>query len=267
MLVLIRGAGDLATGVAIRLARAGMSVVLTEIEQPTAIRRTVAFSEAVLNGSMTVEDVTATRARDAKHALEIVRAGNAAVLVDPGAACRKELCPDVLVDAILAKRNTGTAIADAPVVLGLGPGFTAGVDCHAAIETMRGHDLGRVYYEGSPLPNTGTPGEIAGRGAERVLRAPASGVFAGLRKIGDLVEAGETVATVDGVPMKAAVAGVLRGLLPDGVAVVKGMKSGDVDPRGNAAACFTVSDKARALGGAALEAILHFTYGRDSHGN
>lgn len=261
MLVLIRGAGDLATGVAIRLFHAGMRVVMTDIAAPTAIRRTVAFSEAVRYGEAAVEGVTARLARDEADALEILHGGNIAVLVDPSAECRKALRPDVLIDAILAKRNTGTDISHAPVVIALGPGFTAGVDCHAAIETMRGHDLGRVYYEGSPLPDTGTPGEIAGHGAARVLRAPADGVFKAIKTIGDTLEAGEAVALVDGIPMKAALSGVLRGLLPDGIRVRAGMKSGDVDPRGNREACFTVSDKARSLGGAALEAILHFTNG------
>lgn len=259
MLVMVRGAGDLASGVALRLFRAGMDVVLTDIERPTAIRRTVAFSEAIAQGEATVEDVTARLAANAADALAIIRAGKIAVLVDPEAQSRAKLHPDVLVDAILAKKNLGTRITDAPVVLALGPGFTAQVDCHAAVETMRGHNLGRVYYEGSPLPDTGTPGEIAGRSAERVLRAPADGVFTGTRKIGDLVRAGDTVATVNGVPMKTVLSGVLRGLLPDGIDVTAGMKSGDVDPRGNVGACFTVSDKARALGGAVLEAMLHFT--------
>lgn len=261
MLVLIRGAGDLATGVAIRLLRAGFRVAMTDIAAPTAIRRTVAFSEAVRHGQATVEGVTARLARDASDALAITQGGNIAVLVDPQAKCREQLLPHALIDAILAKRNTGTRISDAPVVIALGPGFTAGLDCHAAIETMRGHDLGRVYYEGSPLPDTGTPGEIAGQGAARVLRAPANGVFKGIKKIGDAVDAGETVALVGGAPVKAALSGVLRGLLPDGVRVRAGMKSGDVDPRVNREACFTVSDKARSLGGAALEAILHFTNG------
>lgn len=262
MLVLIRGAGDLATGVAIRLMRAGMDVVLTEIATPTAIRRTVAFSEAIRQGETSVEGVKAKRAENAKDALCFTEAGVAAVLIDPEAKCREELRPGALVDAILAKRNTGTKITDAPAVVALGPGFTAGGDCHAAVETMRGHDLGRVYYEGSPLPNTGTPGEIGGKGMERLLRAPADGIFTGKKQIGELVEAGEIVAEVNGVPMKAAIAGVLRGLLPDGIYVKESMKSGDIDPRGNIEACFTVSDKARALGGAVLEAILHFTKGR-----
>lgn len=258
MRILIRGAGDLASGIAVRLRRAGMEVVMTEIGRPTAIRRTVAFSEAVPYGEATVENVSAKLAKDTEEALALMRAGLVAVLVDPDAACRAQLLPDVLVDAILAKRNTGTKIADAPLVIGLGPGFTAGVDCHAAVETMRGHDLGRVYYEGSPLPDTGTPGEIAGHGTERVLRAPREGVWLARKRIGDFAAAGEAVAEVEGVAVVAEISGVLRGLLPGGTPVTAGMKAGDVDPRANAAACYTVSDKARALGGAVLEAILHF---------
>lgn len=257
MLVMIRGAGDIASGVALRLRRAGMRAVMTEIARPTTIRRTVAFSDAVTNGEQRVEDVLARRAMDADEARALLRAGILPVLVDPDCLSRARLKPDALVDAILAKRNLGTTIADAPVVVGVGPGFTAGVDCHAVVETMRGHTLGRVYYEGAALPNTNVPGLIGGFAGERVLRAPCDGVFTGVRRIGEHVEAGETVGSVDGVPMQATISGVLRGLLADGVRVKKGMKSGDVDPRGEAAYCDTASDKALAVGGGVLEAILH----------
>lgn len=259
MTVLIRGAGDIASGVALRLYRAGFSVVMTEIERPTTIRRTVAFSDAVTNGEQTVEEVTALRAESWEEAVLYLEQGNIPVLVDPGCACRENLRPDALVDAILAKRNLGTSLADAPVVVGVGPGFTAGVDCHAVVETMRGHTLGRVYYEGSALPNTNVPGLIGGFAGERVLRAPADGVFTSTRRIGDRVEAEETVGFVAGEPMKATISGVLRGLLADGVEVRRGMKSGDVDPRGEKGYCNLVSDKALAVGGGVLEAILHFS--------
>ena len=258
MLTLIRGAGDIASGIALRLWRSGIQVVMTEIERPTTIRRTVAFSDAVVNGEQTVEDVTAQRADSTKDAWKILTRGCIPVLVDPDCACREAINPDALVDAVLAKRNLGTAITDAPIVVGVGPGFTAGVDCHAAVETMRGHTLGRVIYDGAPLPNTNIPGLIGGFAGERVLRAPVDGVFQGLRRIGDLVEAGEAVDTVAGVPMTATISGVLRGLLADGVTVKKGLKSGDVDPRGKAEYCRTASDKALAVGGGVLEAILHF---------
>ncbi len=255
--VLIRGAGDIASGIAMRLHRAGMQIVMTEIARPTTIRRTVAFSDAVVNGEQTVEDVTALRAETWEEAALYMDEGRIPVLVDPDCACRAFLKPDVLVDAILAKYNLGTSITDAPIVIGVGPGFTAGVDCHAAIETMRGHTLGRAYYRGGTLPNTNIPGLIGGFAGERVLRAPADGVFQGSRRIGDRVEAGETVGFVAGQPMKATISGVLRGLLADGVSVKKGMKSGDVDPRGRAEYCSLVSDKALSVAGGVLEAILH----------
>ena len=258
MLTLIRGAGDIASGIALRLWRSGIQVVMTEIERPTTIRRTVAFSDAVVSGAQTVEDLTAQRAETWEEAFLYLEQGNVPVLVDPDCACLDAIRPDALVDAILAKRNLGTAITDAPIVVGVGPGFTAGVDCHAVVETMRGHTLGRVIYDGPALPNTNIPGLIGGFAGERVLRAPADGVFQGLRRIGDFVEAGETVGTVAGMPMTATISGVLRGLLADGVTVKKGLKSGDVGPRGKAEYCRTESDKALAVGGGVLEAILHF---------
>ena len=257
-LILIRGAGDIASGIALRLRRSGFDVAMTEIARPTTIRRTVAFSDAAVNGEQTVEGVTARRAADASEARALLAQGVLPVLIDPDCACRAALRPDALVDAILAKRNLGTAITDAPVVVGVGPGFTAGVDCHAVVETMRGHTLGRVIYDGSALPNTNIPGLIGGFAGERVLRAPADGVFTGTRRIGEHVKAGETVGIVAGVPMTATLDGVLRGLLADGVEVRRGMKSGDVDPRGEAAYCATCSDKALAVGGGVLEAVLHF---------
>jgi len=259
MLVLIRGAGDIASGIALRLHRASFAVVMTEIERPTTIRRTVAFSDAVINGEQTVEDVTALRAETWEEAVLYLEQGRIPVLVDPDCACRAPLQPDVLVDAILAKRNLGTAIDFAPIVVGVGPGFTACVDCHAVVETMRGHTLGRAVYDGSALPNTNVPGLIGGFAGERVLRAPADGVFQGTRRIGDRVETGETIGFVAGEPMKATISGVLRGLLADGVTVRRGMKSGDVDPRGEKSYCDLVSDKALAVAGGVLEAILHFS--------
>lgn len=259
MLVLIRGAGDLASGIALRLWHSGFQVVMTEISCPTTIRRTVAFSDAVRSGSACVEDVAARRAENTEQARQLLASGLLPVLIDPEAACRNALHPDVLIDAILAKQNLGTAISDAPIVIGVGPGFCAGIDCHAAVETMRGHTLGRVYYEGSTLPNTNIPGLIGGFAGERILRAPAAGVFTALRKIGDLVEAGETVGTVNGLPMVCTISGVLRGLLADGTQTFFGMKAGDVDPRGKVEYCRTVSDKALAIAGGVLEAILHLS--------
>ena len=258
-MILIRGAGDIASGIAIRLYRSGFAVVMTDTALPTAIRRTVSFSGAITSGSQTVEDVTARLAGSVDETAGILGGGDIAVLVDEGCSCLEALRPDAVVDAILAKRNLGTAMDMAPAVVGVGPGFTAGVDCHAVVETMRGHTLGRVYYEGSALPNTAVPGLIGGYAGERVLRAPADGVFRQLREIGELVESGETVGTVDGKPMRCTISGVLRGILADGTPVTRGMKSGDVDPRGNVENCYTVSDKALAVGGGALEAVLKLT--------
>lgn len=257
MLALIRGAGDLATGIALRLWRSGIRVVLTDLERPTAIRRTVAFSEAIVHGETTVEDVTARLAANADEARALLAQGIVPVLADPGCACREALAPDALVDAILAKRNLGTRITDAPVVVGVGPGFTAGEDCHAVVETMRGHTLGRVIYSGSALPNTNIPGLIGGFAGERVLRAPCDGIFTAVHRIGDTVEEGETIGFVEGQPMKCTISGVLRGVLDDGVPVKKGMKSGDVDPRCKPEYCTTISDKALAVGGGVVEAVLY----------
>lgn len=260
MLVLIRGAGDLASGIALRLFRSGLSVAMTDLPSPTAIRRTVAFSEAIVHGETEVEGVVARRVETAAETLETLKKGIIPVLADPECTCRYELKPDVVVDAILAKRNLGTTIANAPIVIGVGPGFTAGTDCHAVVETMRGHTLGRVIYEGSALPNTNIPGLIGGFAGERVLRAPSDGTFRSVASIGDLVNEGDTVGYVGDAPMKCTISGVLRGLIADGTMVHKGMKSGDVDPRGDVSYCQTASDKALAIGGGVLEAILHFSH-------
>lgn len=259
MLVLIRGAGDLASGIALRLHHARMQIVMTDLPKPTAIRRTVCFSQAIELGKMQVEDVTAEFAENVEAARKILARGNIAVLADPKAECIGDLKPDAVVDAILAKRNLGTKITDAPCVVGVGPGFTAGVDCHACVETMRGHTLGRMITHGSPLPNTNIPGLIGGFAGERVLRAPADGIFRSSLQIGDMVRSGDIAGTVNGEPMRCTIDGVLRGLLADGTPVFKGMKSGDVDPRGDRSYCYLVSDKALAIGGGVLEAILHFS--------
>lgn len=256
MLVVIRGAGDIASGIALRLFRAGMRVVMCDLPVPTSIRRTVCFSEAIRLGETSVEGVRGVLCATPAAARAVAEAGDVAVLADPEAACARELSPDALVDAILAKRNLGTTRDMAPVVVGVGPGFTAPVDCDAAVETMRGHYLGRVYYEGSPLPNTAVPGLIGGYAGERVMRAPADGVFEPCVEIGAEVRAGDVCATVAGEPMRATIDGVVRGLLQAGVRVTAGMKSGDVDPRCRPEYIRTVSDKASAVGGGVLEAIL-----------
>lgn len=258
MLVLIRGAGDIATGIALRLYRAGMQVVMTDLPKPTAIRRTVSFSEAVLQGQTVVEGITG-RCVSVEEVPETLKAGEIPVLADPDCKCREVLEPQVLVDAILAKRNLGTAITDAPVVIAVGPGFTAGEDCHAVVETMRGHYLGRVIWKGSAQPNTAVPGLIGGYAGERVLRAPADGIFRQVLKIGSQVQAGDVAGFVGEEPMLCTIGGILRGILPDGTPVYRGMKAGDVDPRCQKAHCYCASDKALAVGGGVLEAILQKT--------
>ncbi len=258
MLVLIRGAGDIATGIALRLYRAGLQVVMTDLPHPTAIRRTVSFSQAVLQGETAVEGIVA-RCCTVEDLQNVLAAGEIPVLPDPDCLCRAVLKPDVLVDAILAKRNLGTAITDAPAVIAVGPGFTAGVDCHAVVETMRGHDLGRVIWQGSAQPNTAVPGLIGGYAGERVLRAPKAGIFHPLRDIGDRVELGDVAGEVDGETMTCTIGGILRGILPAGTPVHEGMKAGDVDPRCEPSHCTRVSDKALAVGGGVLEAILQKT--------
>lgn len=256
LLVVVKGGGDLATGVAHRLHRVGMRVVITELPQPTVIRRPVAFASAVFEGEITVEGVTARLVDDPAQALACLDEGVIPVLADPQAQVVRALQPDAVVDATLAKRNLGTCLSDAPIVVALGPGFTAGVDCHAVVETERGHFLGRVITQGQAAPNTGVPGAVLGHAEDRVVRAPCAGTFRGKRRIGDRVEAGQPVARVDGEPVVPRISGVLRGLLADGLPVHAGMKVGDVDPRGVVEHCFTISDKARAVGGGVLEAIL-----------
>ncbi len=253
--IIIKGGGDLATGIAHRLHRSGFAVIITEMAQPTVIRRTAAFAQAVFAGETVVEGITARRSSisEIDHILDH---GFIPVLIDPQAECIWAIQPQGLVDAIIAKSNTGTKITDAPVVIGVGPGFTAGVDVHAVVETARGHNLGRVYISGTAQPNTGIPGEIGGYTTERLLRAPGDGVFQSCCMIGDLVAAGDVVALVDGVPVIATISGIVRGLLYDGLVVHKGMKVGDIDPRCKRDHCFTISDKARAIGGGVLEALL-----------
>lgn len=241
---------------AARLYRCHFPVVMTELPAPLMVRRTVCFGEAVYEGEVAVEGITARRVDDVMAVQAALAAGVIPVLVDPEAACRRALAPTVLVDAIMAKRNTGTSMADAPLVIGLGPGFTAGVDCHAAIETQRGHRLGRVIWRGSTQPDTQVPGEVGGERAGRILRAPADGVLTAHAAIGDRVTAGQLIATVEGHELRAGCAGVLRGLIRPGLRVTAGLKVGDVDPRGEPAYCFTISDKSLAVAGGVLEAIL-----------
>lgn len=251
---LIKGAGDLATGVALRLFRSGFAVVMTEIARPTVVRRAVAFAEAVCEGRTTVEGVDGMRADDTAHVSCLLDEGVIPVIVDPKAAVRHEIGPVLLVDAVVAKRNTGTHMTDAPAVVGLGPGFVAGRDVHAVIETKRGPTLGRVITEGEALPNTGIPGDIGGFSEERVLRSPIVGVFRGVHDIGDRVRLDEVVGYVGDVPIRSRLDGVVHGLLRTGLEVPLGFKVGDIDPRATRQECFMVSDKALAVAGGVLEA-------------
>jgi len=254
--VLIRGAGEMASGVAHCLFKSGFNVCLTETSQPLAVRRLVSFCEAVYDRGKTVEGVTALLVINPSEIFSVWEERKLPLMVDPENNIKDFLKPHVLVDAILAKRNVGTKIIDAPLVVGLGPGFNGGKDVHVVIETNRGHNLGRLIFEGEAEPNTGVPGVIAGFGAERVFRAPQDGIFKVAKDIGDMIAAGEMVAQVEGEPVKANISGVIRGLLRDGTKVTKGLKAGDIDPRGERSYCATISEKARALGGSVLEAIL-----------
>lgn len=259
--VLIKGAGDLATGIAYRLKRCGYDIVMTETAIPTTVRRTVAFSRAVYEGSCEVEGMKAVLVKDMKEIEDAFAAGELPVIVDEDASIMKEYKPDVLVDAIIAKKNLGTTIDQAPLVIGVGPGFTAGVDCHYVVETKRGHYLGKVISEGSAIPNTGVPGMINGYAAERIIRANAEGEFHAIHHIGDTVEKGIVVAEAGGVKIESLMPGMIRGMLQDGVHVTKGMKCGDIDARCKYEYCFEISDKARSIGGGVLEAIIMWEKG------
>ncbi len=272
--ILIRGGGDLASGVALRLHHAGFPLVITELPRPLSVRRAVSFSEAVYEGDWIVEGVRARRVDSAPEALSLAGSGLVPVLVDPELATVKLTDFSALIDARLLKRPVLYSIFSNPLIIGLGPGFTAGENCHAVVETMRGHTLGRVYWAGTTHPDSGQPeGD-----PRRVLRAPADGVIESRVEIGQHVEAGEVVAVVsdqypvvsnqypvvsgqypvssDQYPVVSRVSGVVRGMLHPGLEVSKGLKVGDVDPRDNREYCFLVSDKALAVGGAVLEALL-----------
>ncbi|AZR74585.1 hypothetical protein BBF96_15110 [Anoxybacter fermentans] len=256
--VVIRGGGDLATGVAYRLSRAGFRIIVTELAEPLVVRRTVSLAEAIYRGRMEVEGMIGICVNDLKEAVELVTEGGVIpVLIDPDGKILKYWKPTVVVDAIMAKRNlAGTKMTDAPVVIGLGPGFRAGEDVHAVVETKRGHFLGRVLYEGEALANTGIPGIVAGIGRERVVYSPVAGVFKSEREIGDMIEAGEVFGWIEETPIYAKISGCIRGLLKPGIRVKANVKVGDIDPRKDVSYCYTISDKALAVGGGVLEAVL-----------
>ena len=258
LVVLIRGAGEMATGVAHRLHQSHFRICMVELPQPLAVRREVSFCEAIYDGEKEVEGVRAKYVSKLEEVPSVWKEEKIPLLVDPdGRETRTFLKAEVLVDAILAKRNVGTRIGDASWVIGLGPGFTAGKDAHVVVETNRGHNLGRMILSASAEPDTGIPGDIGGFTVERVLRSAEEGLFHAECSIGDRVGKGSVVARVKNSPVIAQIDGTVRGLLRDGVKVEKGMKVGDIDPRGKREHCFTISDKARAIGGGVLEAILH----------
>jgi len=254
--VLIRGGGDLASGVALRLHRAHYAVVITEIPNPLAVRRAVSFAEAIYQGAWEVEEVKAERVVGEAAILEALQQGRIPVVIDPEAALRFKLNPVALVDGRMLKRPPEIDHPAAPLVIGLGPGFTAGLDCHAVIETMRGHNLGRVYWQGCAQANTGIPEPVNGFAVQRIIRAPVEGELHVGLAIGTVIEAGERIVEVGATPVLAGFQGALRGLLPDGVRVHKGQKIGDLDPRADPEYCFSVSDKALAVAGGVLEVLL-----------
>lgn len=260
-LILVRGGGDLATGTIYKLKKCGFPVLILEVENPSAIRRNVAFCEAVYQMTQTVEDMTCYRADSLQQAQQLLEEGRLTVLVDPMGESMQRLKPLAVVDAILAKKNLGTNRNMAPITVALGPGFTAGEDVDAVVETKRGHNLGKVLWNGSAAPNTGVPGIIGGYGKERVIHCPAKGILRNVKKITDTVSKGEVIAVVETengtVPVEATLDGILRGLIRDGYPVTVGFKIADIDPRideyNNS---FTISDKARCIAGGVLEAIL-----------
>jgi xanthine dehydrogenase accessory factor len=259
LVVLIRGAGEMASGVAHRLHRSHFKICMLEISHPLAVRREVSFCEAVYDGEKEVDGIRAKLISKPEEIPSLWKEDKIPILIDPdGRKTRHSIEPDVLVDAILAKKNLGTRINDAPLVIGLGPGFTSGKDVHLVVETNRGHNLGRVMSNGSAEADTGIPGEIGGYTIERLLRTMKSGIFHPHKSIGEVVDKGTVVAVVDDFPIIATISGVVRGLLRGGVEVKKGLKVGDIDPRGKKESCFTISDKARAIGGGVLEAILYW---------
>ena len=257
MMVLIKGAGDLATGIAYRLKKSGFDIVMTEIHKPTTVRRTVAFSQAVFDNEIAIEGIKGVKVNNINEIYEEIREGNIPIIIDEKAEIIKELRPDVVVDSIIAKKNLGTSIEDAPIVIGVGPGFEAKVDCHLVVETKRGHYLGKVIEEGSAIPNTGVPGNIGGYTKERIIRASSNGKIKPVVAIGDFIKKGDIVAYIDGIEVLAEIDGIVRGMLQEGIEVFKVMKSGDIDPRCEKDHCFTISDKARSIGGGVLEAIMY----------
>ncbi|MDD4334111.1 MAG: selenium-dependent molybdenum cofactor biosynthesis protein YqeB [Desulfotomaculaceae bacterium] len=257
MITVVKGADDLGTAVAYRLYKCGMDVIMTETASPLVVRRKVAFAEAVQDGTVMVEGIKASLADSIENALAMFDEGIIPVLIDPEAKVVEELYPQIVVDARMAKRNLGTTIEDAPLVIGLGPGFEAGIDVHAVIETCRGYRLGRVIYGGGAIPNTGVPGDIGGYTVERMIKSPLEGVVANVRSIGEAVEKGDIVATVGNAPVRSKITGVVRGMVREGVNVPKGTRIANIDPRKDIE-CDIISDRALSISGGVLEAVFNF---------
>lgn len=253
--VLIKGAGDLASGVACTLHQAGYRVILTEIEQPTCVRRKVSFADAIYNDQITIEGIVGRKVDDWQSAQKVLNNNQVAVLIDPQGEITQKFRPYVFIEATLSKKNTGISKNNAQIVLALGPGFNAGSDVHAVIETQRGKELGKVIYSGFAIANTGIPGDVLGYTSERVLRAPVVGKFNSILNIGDFVEANDIVGYVEDSPVRTRIGGVIRGLLKSGFWVPCGMKLGDIHPEKNKEVCSRITDKAWVVGRGVLLAI------------
>lgn len=274
-LIIIRGAGDIASGIIVKLLKVGFHVIALEIPKPSMVRRTVSFAEAIFAGEKTIEGITAKVAGSLEEGLEAMSLKTLPILIDPKADCVdriKKMYGNryvAFVDATISKRNIGTRIDMAPIVVGIGPGFEAGKDCHAVVESMRGHYLGRIIYDGSAIPNTGIPGEVGGQSLKRLLKAPQPGKVRNNTSIGSRVNIGDIVQYIeleDGtdLPVLAQIEGIVRGLIIDGFDAKKGLKIGDIDPRAETTHCFSISDKAFSIGGGVLQAILELHGGVDS---
>lgn len=255
--VVIRGAGDVATGIGHRLHRCGYKVLHLDIEKPMVIRRTVAFTQALFQGEGEVDGVKCVKVEDLEGIEKAWSEDKVPVMIDPKAEIVKTLKPDVVVDAIIAKKNRGMTIDMAKTTIAVGPGFVAGEDVDVVVESNRGHFLGSIILDGSAAANTGQPGNIGGFTTERVIRANADGVLKHVRDIGDMVKKGQPIADIEGTIVEASIDGMLRGMITDGTEVFTGLKIADIDPRGEEMYCYTITEKARAIGGAVLEAILH----------
>ena len=256
-IVVVRGGGDIATGIIQKLYRSGFKVIVLETESPTVIRRTVSFAQAIFDGITVVEDIKAVKARDIDDIYSIWNKGDIPIIIDEECNILKEIKANVVVDAIIAKKNLGTHKDMAPITIGVGPGFKGGHDVDVAIESNRGHDLGRLIFSGYPEEDTGIPGDIGGYSKERLIKSPGDGIIKNISNIGDTVKKGEVIAKVGSLSVKTDIDGILRGLIMDKSYVRKGLKIGDVDPRAKKEHCYSISDKARTIGGAVLEAILY----------